>query len=153
MTPSASQKIVTPSAGKYLSKVTVSGDADLKAENVRKGTNIFGTIGTLVEGVAGIDFGTLALASSTEQVTIAHSLGAVPTWAALIPSELIIGMINYSIPYVSANFNGKIAIGRAPSSGNRIDIQTATIDKNNTSVTFRLAYGFAPTSYYWIAIA
>lgn len=153
MTPSASQKIYTPPDGKYFSKFIVNGDADLKAANVRKGVNIFGTIGTLVEGVVGIDFGTLTVSSSTPQIQISHNLGVVPTWAALIPSELVIGMINYSTPYLSANINGKSVLGGDEVIGHSMKVMDLTIDKESTSVTFKLPYKFVSTSYYWIAIA
>ena len=49
VTPGTTQKTVTPDAEKLLSQVTVSGDADLIAKNIRKGVNIFGVTGTLIE--------------------------------------------------------------------------------------------------------
>lgn len=49
VTPSALQKIVAPDAGKLLNKVTVNGDSDLVAGNIKKGVDIFGVTGTLVD--------------------------------------------------------------------------------------------------------
>lgn len=46
-TPSVSGQEVVPTAGKFLSKVTVSGDANLVAENIKNGISIFGVQGTL----------------------------------------------------------------------------------------------------------
>ena len=47
VTPSASSQTITPSSGKHLSSVTVNGDTDLIAENIKEGVNIFGVEGTL----------------------------------------------------------------------------------------------------------
>ena len=46
VTPQASTIDVTSSADKFLSKVTVEGDNNLIADNIRQGVNIFGVIGT-----------------------------------------------------------------------------------------------------------
>lgn len=48
VTPSASQQVVNADAGyDGLSQVTVAGDADLVAGNIKQGVNIFGVTGTL----------------------------------------------------------------------------------------------------------
>lgn len=46
-TPSTSSQTITPDSGKFLSSVTVNGDADLVAENIKDGVSIFGVTGTL----------------------------------------------------------------------------------------------------------
>lgn len=46
-TPSVSGQEVVPTAGKFLSKVTVSGDANLVADNIKSGVSIFGVQGAL----------------------------------------------------------------------------------------------------------
>lgn len=46
-TPSTAEQEVVPTAGKFLSKVTVGGDANLVANNIKSGVSIFGVQGTL----------------------------------------------------------------------------------------------------------
>ena len=53
VTPSATTQNVTPDSGKFLSKVTVNGDSNLVAGNIKSGVSIFGVAGTLKEGSAG----------------------------------------------------------------------------------------------------
>ena len=47
ITPTASAQNVTPDSGKFLSKVTVSGDSNLVASNIKSGVSIFGVEGSL----------------------------------------------------------------------------------------------------------
>lgn len=47
VTPGMQEQEITPAAGKHLSKVTVAGDADLVAGNIKKDVNIFGVVGTM----------------------------------------------------------------------------------------------------------
>ena len=54
-TPSATAQEVVPTEGKFLSKVTVSGDSNLIAENIKKDIAIFGVTGTYEATSTGID--------------------------------------------------------------------------------------------------
>ena len=47
ITPSETQQTVEPDSGKHLASVIVSGDANLKAENIKKDVAIFGKTGTV----------------------------------------------------------------------------------------------------------
>lgn len=51
--PSTSNQIITPDSGKFLSSVTVEGDANLVAENIAEGVSIFGISGTHSGGSGG----------------------------------------------------------------------------------------------------
>ena len=72
VTPSASQQTITPSSGKIgMSQVTVAGDADLVAGNIKKDIVIFGVTGTY-EGSGGTVNGSLieiTYSSNIDEVT------------------------------------------------------------------------------------
>ena len=66
VTPGASQMSVVPSAGyDGLSKVTVAGDSDLKAANIKSGVDIFGVTGTYT-GTLKHATGTFKLSTSND---------------------------------------------------------------------------------------
>lgn len=52
ITPSASQQTISPSIGKFISKIIVAGDANLIAENIKEGVTIFGITGTYTGSTA-----------------------------------------------------------------------------------------------------
>jgi hypothetical protein len=55
VTPTSTTQNVTPDSGKFLSKVTINGDSDLVAENIKSGVNIFGVTGTYAGSGGGGD--------------------------------------------------------------------------------------------------
>lgn len=59
--------------------LTISGDENLIAENIKKGVEIFNVTGTLEEGKKGIDFGVVNFAEKTNTFTVKHGIGDVPT--------------------------------------------------------------------------
>ena len=90
ISPGASNVIKNAEDGKGFSKVTVPGDADLIAANIREGIDIFGILGTLKEGIDPAMFGCTEYAideviysSKTNSSGVAHSLGKVPEVAII----------------------------------------------------------------------
>ena len=68
-TPSATQQEITPASGKYLTKVTVAGDADLIAENIKSGVQIFGVTGSYVGDAVNGSLIEITCSSNIDQVT------------------------------------------------------------------------------------
>lgn len=130
-------------------------DTDLIPENIREGIDIWGVVGTLVEGVAGIDFGEVTLASEVTLVTVNHNLGVVPSWGAFFPKNLNVS--TYGVGKTFANINGFALRIHNMISGNIVN-DTANIDLTETTISFESVNsanpkGFEQTTYYWIAIA
>lgn len=119
----------------------------LIAANIREGVDIWGVIGTMVEGITGIDFGIVTLSSASENVSINHNLGIAPSYAVLVPVDPTV--LNGT---TFCNINGA-AIARGPAG---LTWQPNKITINADSITFTAcnsSYIFPRISYYWIAIA
>jgi hypothetical protein len=70
VTPSASQQNITPDTGyDALSSVTINGDADLAAGNIKDGVTIFGVEGTYEGGGGGGGTSSLTITGSLSRVT------------------------------------------------------------------------------------
>lgn len=115
-------------------------------ENIREGIDIWGVVGTLVEGVAGIDFGEITLASASGTVTVNHALGVAPSFVALIPKSL-----DSESSATLINVNGKTI--RKSSSSWYVNAVTNTL--TDTSIEFGIysSSKYPAKDYYWIAIA
>lgn len=148
VTPGTTQKTVTPDAEKLLSQVTVSGDADLIAKNIRKGVNIFGVTGTLVEGKSGIDFGEVTITDNyATGFTVAHALGKTPSHFVFIRSNwsveqrgLLAGVDGDYGLFYDYLYRSYTYIGITP-------------DKTTQSVKLEAVKYLDTGSYYWFAIA
>ena len=101
----------------------------------------------VVEGVAGIDFGEVTLASTTTSVTVNHNLGVVPSWVALIPK--ILNRPSYD--EIVENINGKVLYNSS------YDLTLTSVNNKLTSTEITFATNgssnYKSTSYYWFAIA
>lgn len=117
-------------------------------ENIREGIDIWGVVGTLVEGVAGIDFGEVTISSnSVTSITVAHNLGVVPSWVALVPK--VFSRISDT---TNENVNG-IALYHSRYGDTAFSTVTNTLTA--TEITFLAdsrSYKFAAIDYYWFAI-
>lgn len=154
VTPGKDSQEYNPDYGTLYSKVTVNGDSDLVAENIKQGIDIFGVVGSMIEGASGIDYGTFTITSSYQSsVTVAHNLGVTPTHILAVLSQGF-SVINPSCcNFIYKGTSANALVYR----GNQWEIITTG---NHTGagvdlISFGLenAY-FEPNKlYYWIAIA
>lgn len=153
VTPKASSQTVTPDEGYYLDSVVVSGDADLVAKNIRKGTNIFGITGTLVAGVSGMECGTVTISANASSITINHNLGVAPSKAYLFNSSSL--MKSNTTMNMNSYAFGKTA--DVATYGSILCQDFTTLTKTKTAVTFpqggteSYAKWLAGT-YYWLVV-
>ena len=101
----------------------------------------------MVEGVAGVDFGEVTLASTATSVTVNHNLGVVPSWVLLVAKDLSQVETNTSF----LNVNGKII--HMSSGYGRVDTENTITDTEITFNTYTYGYPYSPIDYYWLAIA
>ena len=116
-------------------------------ENIREGIDIWGVVGTLVEGVAGIDFGEITLASASETVTVNHALGVAPSFVALFPKNL-----ESANGITLVNVNGK-TIRKSSSSWYLTAVTNTLTDTSIVFGTYSNSFKYPAKDYYWIAIA
>lgn len=115
--------------------------------NIREGIDIWGVVGTLVEGVTGIDFGEATLASASETVTVNHALGVAPSFVALIPK-----ILESASSATLINVNGG-TIRKSSSSWYVTAVTNTLTDTSIVFGTYSSSFKYPAKDYYWIAIA
>ena len=129
----------------------------LISENIREGVDIWGVIGTLVEGKSGIDFGEVTFSSQTNSnLVVSHSLKKVPSYAFILPKTGISSPIDYVNIVQSLNpiFGGRNTI-ESSYNDSSFGTSSAKPSANADNVTFKCnSYSnWEATSYIWVAIA
>lgn len=107
----------------------------------------------VVEGKAGVDFGEITLTTAQETVTVAHNLGVIPSFVALVSTHSASGLPGKSIYLVA---NNTVVYGAGG-----IVYGNFSPTKTDTQITFGSiyisGYGVNTTypawNYYWFAIA
>lgn len=157
ITPTTSPQTIPPYVNK---EITIEGDSNFTAENIKNGVEIWGITGTMPEGVTGISYGQFTV-SNQHQVTVNHGLGVKPKMVMMYPINLKgseVEMIFHINPYYApgieeSNYYGfLIHHGDYPSE----DIsESGEFSKSTaTTITFYEDNSSYPISgtYGWIAI-
>lgn len=158
ITPSALSQEIMPTENKFLSKVIVSGDADLTAENVKSGVTIFGVEGSytsdanaiasdiltgktayvngqLVEGTIGnMSDKTYYIYNSDQVSTKQHEFAGETDWITFNPNELArqnSGFIADRALVDEKTFNQSINVGYNAIAG-KIGLTASKIVQGNT---------------------
>ena len=99
VTPSTSSQIAVASGRYTTGAITVAGDADLIAGNIKKGVTIFNVTGSfegLPSRITKLTTGTLTPASDeTSSRTIKHGLGAEPDFIMIMIKDVNVSSDNY----------------------------------------------------------
>lgn len=156
ITPGTTDQTI-PALSLLLNTLTVKGDADLVASNIREGTTIFNIIGTMPEGVTGIDYGTVVPADDESTITVNHSLGNTPRYVFLVKRDSFDAPERSKMDSPATNRYSSLYADRDDLSHAEYvyKVYNSEASRTTTSITFRtsLACFGQGTVYYWFAIA
>ena len=137
---------------------SASKKIELEEVTVNQGIDIFGILGTLVEGKSGIDFGEVTLASYASAITVSHDLSAIPSFVALVPVFYEDGG---NSPDISSSYYwGVVASGSWTMKWSGIygtnnlnfKLTKGGVTKNASTITFSDDIRWAQGVYKWFAI-
>ncbi len=143
ITPGTKNKVIKEKT--YLrGALTILGDSDLIAKNIKKGVNIFGVVGTVIEGV---DLSQLGVSKSAVDIitpskdiyplsNIQHSLGIVPKYVIITTNGTVTDYMNqYSLKKAIASAEMYVAINFKDVT----DRKTGSVSLLNTNFTLDLS--------------
>lgn len=148
ITPNAGGQVVYPDSGYTgLSQVTINGDSDLIASNIRSGKNIFGVNGTMTEGVTvQRKSGTFDAASGTAYNI---SCGFIPDLVMLHTNETWSGeILQFAVAFYEDSRKGRINNALFNPNGDQSNIYIRTWDEGGFHLTIYHTYGGNRTFYY-----
>lgn len=138
-----------------LNNLVIKGDSNLVASNIKSGVNIFGVIGTMVQGQTGIDYGTVVPANAESEITVNHSLGKTPRYVFLVKRDSFDAPGNSEMDSPATNRYSSLYADHETFTGYVYKVYNSTASRTTTSITFRtsLACFGQGTVYYWFAVA
>ena len=154
ITPGTTDQTI-PTLSLLLNTLTVKGDADLVANNIRSGVDIFGVIGTMPEGVTGIDYGTVVPAYAESTITVNHSLGKTPRYVFLVKRDSFDAPGRLEMDSPAANRYSSLYSDFETYQGFVYKVYDSEASRTTTSITFStpvISFGQG-TVYYWFAVA
>ena len=143
-----------------LNTLTVKGDADLVANNIRSGVDIFGVIGTMVQGRTDIAWGTVTLSSRQSSITVNHKLGVIPSYKAIfavngswdgVASDIFAQLGEVDRYIYSVSYNGRSGIVKETYGTGTAT--TTQVSFNSLGITGDLSRFPLGCTFVWVAIA
>ena len=144
--------------GTYLrGALTVLGDSDLTANNIREGVNIFGVTGTMEEGFTDIAFGTVTPSQDTDQITVYFNLSNIPTFASVAcltkPSQDYLRRIYYDKYNGAKGFYSSLGTTETASAKATVETTSTSMKVSGTiNIASTQAKFQAGVTYAWVAV-